>query len=903
MVDQMTRGHQFLWQNFGEDAAPRGAWQIDPFGHSSAHAWLSAESGLHSLFWGRQDYQDFGVRKNESRLEWLWRSSSLGAKSQVFAGSLYGTGEGMYSTWVEFAENLGLKQIQDNPERQDYNVDSWVEAVINHAHAQAQHTRTQHQMWAVGSDFAHQNAQHVYSNLDRLIHYVNMNGTVNAFYSTPTVYTASKNAAGLTWEVRSDDTFPHADAAHRYWVGYYTSRPAFKKQVRSASAFLQAARQLELLTGVSSNAYPGARAPRVGGSWTDRLEGAIAVATHHDGVSGTSRQSVADDFSARIADGAREAEAGVGVALQHLLETGPFSHCNCNAGPMSCLNASTCPHSQAKRFSIVLWNQRAQQTGIVVRVPVVGVQSVTHNGREILSESRKLTAKELALPFLYLNTAGLCPRERLARRSELTNTATHMLTFVADTPSVGYSVYQVAGDSADSAVAKQQFRDEELSNSRPSSRVVSNGIYELTLNDTGITRVSNIRSGVSTTFQISWGWLNASIGGCTMHFGCDFIGSGAYRFRPNSSRFFPAGLESAVRVEEGPLMTEIVQSWGPWLSHTVRLIKDEPYIEVEWTVGPIPKGDSSEYPGAFGKEVIVRYSSGLASGGNFHTDANGREMTQRQRNRRPSSWPPLVVNEPIAGNYYPLTSIISLDDGVNEMAVLLDRSQGGSSISDGEIELMVHRRLQKDDELGVEEPLNETMCGCNDIGAPPGHTGAHGHEGDGGCECAGLTIRGRHWLLFDTRESVHALRRPLADTLNFAPIVAFGNVSDTGPSSLSHLASDLPPSLKLQTWTSAYAQHHGGKHLIRLAHMFAPGEHPDLSQPVTLDLRDIFPGLFAVEEMALTGALSRRALTKSQFTWNGEAPAAHAESGCRITIDPMETKTFLASFAGPLLTV
>ena len=35
MVDQTTRGHQFLRKNFGENAIPRGTWQIDPFGHSN----------------------------------------------------------------------------------------------------------------------------------------------------------------------------------------------------------------------------------------------------------------------------------------------------------------------------------------------------------------------------------------------------------------------------------------------------------------------------------------------------------------------------------------------------------------------------------------------------------------------------------------------------------------------------------------------------------------------------------------------------------------------------------------------------------------------------------------------------------------------------------------------------
>lgn len=349
-------------------------------------------------------------------------------------------------------------------------------------------------------------------------------------------------------------------------------------------------------------------------------------------------------------------------------------------------------------------------------------------------------------------------------------------------------------------------------------------------------------------------------------------------------------------------MTEISQSWGPWLSHVIRLVKDEPYIEVEWTVGPIPAGDSSMYPGAMGKEVVVKYSSGIASAERFHTDANGREMMPRQRNARPSSWPLLDVNEPMAGNYYPVATMISLDDGANEMAVLLDRTQGGSSLSDGELELMVHRRLQEDDDLGVEEPLNETMCGCNDIGAAPGQTGAHGHEGDGGCECAGLTVRGRHWIIFDTRESVHDLRRPLADVLNFGPILAFGNVSDQTQPSSSHLARTLPASLRLQTWTIAYAEHHEGKHLIRIAHIFAPGEHSVLSQPVTIDLREFFPGLVAVEEMALTGTLGRQAMLESQYAWNGVA-SVRSQSGCNTTFGAMVTKTFLASFAPQLISV
>ena len=56
-----------------------------------------------------------------------------------------------------------------------------------------------------------------------------------------------------------------------------------------------------------------------------------------------------------------------------------------------------------------------------------------------------------------------------------------------------------------------------------------------------------------------------------------------------------------------------------------------------------------------------------------------------------------------------MNSLISLDDGKTEMSVVVDTTMGGSSMSDGSLEVMVHRRCQKDDSRGVQEPLNETV--------------------------------------------------------------------------------------------------------------------------------------------------------------------------------------------------
>ena len=93
--------------------------------------------------------------------------------------------------------------------------------------------------------------------------------------------------------------------------------------------------------------------------------------------------------------------------------------------------------------------------------------------------------------------------------------------------------------------------------------------------------------------------------------------------------------------------------------------------------------------------MVVKYASGLNSSGTWFTDSNGKEMVKRVLNKRGVTYPQAYnISEPVAGNYYPVNAMMSVDDGAHELAVLTDVSQAGASLADGELELMVHRRLQ-----------------------------------------------------------------------------------------------------------------------------------------------------------------------------------------------------------------
>jgi hypothetical protein len=129
-------GHKFLLDEFNYH--PRVGWQIDPFGHSNTHAWLSSAVGFDALYFGRYenlfvlfyfvnvfmsvneyliflgcdlcstepfwdlnnylilscflfsiDYQDHNKRMDEKRMEMIWRGSNSDKDKNVFTGTFW----------------------------------------------------------------------------------------------------------------------------------------------------------------------------------------------------------------------------------------------------------------------------------------------------------------------------------------------------------------------------------------------------------------------------------------------------------------------------------------------------------------------------------------------------------------------------------------------------------------------------------------------------------------------------------------------------------------------------------------------------------------------------------------------------------------------------------------------
>merc|ERR1712139_337374 len=88
---------------------------------------------------------------------------------------------------------------------------------------------------------------------------------------------------------------------------------------------------------------------------------------------------------------------------------------------------------------------------------------------------------------------------------------------------------------------------------------------------------------------------------------------------------------------------------------------------------------------------------------------------------------------------------------------------------------------------------------------------------------------------------------------------------------------------------------------------YSVGEHPDLSQPVTVDLSSVFGGdlkIVKAEEMSLTGNQNRTAMESQKYKWKTEgaaedvAPWTPMSADLQTTLRPMEVKTFFVEFQG-----
>ncbi|XP_055327449.1 lysosomal alpha-mannosidase-like isoform X2 [Paramacrobiotus metropolitanus] len=722
-IENFAWGLRKLNETFGTCGRPTIGWQIDPFGHSRQHATLLSEMAFDGIFLGRIDFQDKAQREANRTMEVIWTTSpNLGQRSQIFAGIL----PNGYSPPLHFCFDTLCHDspIMDDPRLNDYNVDEKVKSFVDQMHNQATIYATNHLIVTMGEDFNYQNADMWFKNLDKLIYYVNeqqKNGSdVNLLYSTPACYLNALNKAHVSWPAKSDDFFPYGSGSHTYWTGYFTSRTALKRFERVASGFLQTCKQVDALAGLDPGALEKVAV----------LRGQLGIAQHHDAVAGTEKQQVAYDYAQRLDVGIKACQEVVADGLAKLANISQASQIKfCDL-----LNISQCAVTENyKKVALLVWNSIPRQLQQYIHLPVPdGDYMITDSGGQQVS---------FQITPLFKNVLDI---------PERTSTATQELVFYATLAPVTFSTYYVYRTVTHNRPSKTRADVEVVDVPDPldDDIVFQNDYLSVTFDVlTGLVKsLTNLETKDTLNFNQTFAVYNGFAGNNSLE---KYRASGAYIFRPNCTglatqcRTAVAG-NGSYEIVQGSEVQEMRQYFAPWISQVTRLHQESRFLEFEWQIGPIPVDDG------IGREVISVFSSDFINNGVFYTDSNGREDLQRKRDFRPSY--SVNLSEPVAGNYYPVANRIYIRDEKQgtQLTVLTERAQGGSSTVDGQIELMMHRRLLYDDALGVGEALNE-----------PGSDGK------------GLVVRGKHYLTFTKIATAASIQRLLAQEVYWQPSFAF----------------------------------------------------------------------------------------------------------------------------------
>eukprot|EP01016_Furgasonia_blochmanni_P040297 TRINITY_DN5123_c0_g1_i6.p1 TRINITY_DN5123_c0_g1~~TRINITY_DN5123_c0_g1_i6.p1 ORF type:complete len:281 (+),score=95.72 TRINITY_DN5123_c0_g1_i6:916-1758(+) len=247
------------------------------------------------------------------------------------------------------------------------------------------------------------------------------------------------------------------------------------------------------------------------------------------------------------------------------------------------------------------------------------------------------------------------------------------------------------------------------------------------------------------------------------------------------------------------------------------------------------------------------------------------EMQKRVLNYRPT-WN-LQVNEPVAGNYYPINAAIQIKDAKTgvELTLLNDRSQGGSSIHNGQVELMIQRRCLADDARGVGEPLTEM-----------------GRDGKG------IRVKIRHTLLFTKPGFIDRDWRSIQfehDSPNVIFLAVSGSNSLPAPQSgqLPYSLDFLPPLVK--SFVEAWGPN---TFLIRLQNLADEKDQVVELSPEWKNLK--------WQEKSLTANQDKSDLIQKRLVWNNQPAQIDLNEDYKagtIALRPQEIRTFIVSKPPP----
>ncbi|XP_074546825.1 alpha-mannosidase 2 [Halichoeres trimaculatus] len=717
LLDQLMEGHLWMQRHLG--VQPSSGWAIDPFGHSPSMTYLLKGAGLQNMVIQRVHY---AVKKHfaqQQTLEFLWRQNwDSSSRSDItchmmpfYSYDVPHTCGPNPAVCCQFDFHRLPKRRVQCPWKippqpiTEQNIKERALLLLDQYRQKSRLFSSHVLLIPLGDDFRFMESSEwdvQFDNYQKLFDYFNQHPElhVKARFGTLSDYflTLSKrlNASGKTLPTLRGDFFTYADRDDHYWSGYFTSRPFYKRLDRTLEATLRATEILFSLTLAEMRRVHGDG--RLASDFPARDHFLsltlgrrnLALFQHHDAVTGTARDPVVVDYGTRLFHSI--------LKLHQVLQS--------SAHWLLLMDKSQYSHSQSKTFlqmdetfsaqdtlpqktkltlsdeprSLVIFNPTEQ-----LRSSVISVVVDSPDARVVDAETGQPMAAQISAVWEGPNRAS---------------TEAFQLDFVAELPPLSLVVYHVTKSSVgsthrvqytfnshdSSTVKSEHFQVSHLTRTEAGSPLsLSNKHIQIwSSSETGLLQKLRLQSGLVRQVQVQFLWYGTT---------SKSDKSGAYLFLPGpeGAQLYSYSEPPLVRVSRGPIFSDITSCFKHF-THRVRLYHLEGHagrsVEVSNTV---------DIRSEVNRELVMRLVTDVSSGNLFFSDLNGFQMQQRRT----------LEKLPLQANFYPMSSAAFVQDTGSRLSLLSAQSQAVASLRPGELEVVLDRRLQQDDNRGLGQGVTD----------------------------------------------------------------------------------------------------------------------------------------------------------------------------------------------------
>ena len=302
IIDQIRIGQQFLLEEF--NITPKTAWYIDSFGHSAGNAYIMTQLNYENLILGRLHIDYLELLKKNNNTEFYWQPfDNFISNKTIFTHILP-----LHYGFNLYQAELGSNNIEFSDE-----ISKFLLILLEHIYKSSIGLRHKNILYLYGDDFQYKD-KNLFLNMkclmnkfhdikDNKIQEVikkkfNTKENINFFYSTPEKYFNSvKNELNKNNEKL--ETFKNIDfyplKTDCFWTGYFTSRPYLKGYIRKASNIYYSISKYFSMNRLSNEKLINNNEKSTITNLNFFRE-MVSLTQHHDAITGTCRQYVAEDY-------------------------------------------------------------------------------------------------------------------------------------------------------------------------------------------------------------------------------------------------------------------------------------------------------------------------------------------------------------------------------------------------------------------------------------------------------------------------------------------------------------------------------------------------------------------------------------------------------------------------------